>query len=251
MHVFLATGITPARPDDRRGPEEDEHLRIEWRPFDQVVADVERGEIRDAKSVAGILWVAHERAKATGTAGAARPPDPAPQSGWAAPTVQRIWNPSLRDLAFGSGAVMRRSRGMQVFGIVMLAAGALSAWTDELLVGIYPLVLGAAAITGLFAWPFAAWAFFRNRARFSAPVRVSFGPTGVAYESSSIQSQTPWLGISRIAESGGQLLMELGPQVVFVPQRVLTEADRHEIRRLAAAAGFGPDGRRRATPPAG
>ena len=64
MHVYLATGIEPAGPDDRRGPEEDEHLRVAWRPFAEAIADVERGEIRDAKSVAGLLWVAHERASA-------------------------------------------------------------------------------------------------------------------------------------------------------------------------------------------
>jgi ADP-ribose pyrophosphatase len=61
MHLYLATGIEAAGPDDRRGPEEDEHLRVAWRPFADALADVERGEIRDAKSVAGLLWVAHER----------------------------------------------------------------------------------------------------------------------------------------------------------------------------------------------
>jgi hypothetical protein len=65
MHVFLATEIEPAGPDDRRGPEEDEHLRVAWRPFDAALADVERGEIRDAKSVAGLLWVALERSRPT------------------------------------------------------------------------------------------------------------------------------------------------------------------------------------------
>jgi ADP-ribose pyrophosphatase len=70
MHVYLATGISPAGPDDRRGPEEDEQLRIEWRPFDDAVAAVEHGEIRDAKSVAGILWVALERERARAGLGA-------------------------------------------------------------------------------------------------------------------------------------------------------------------------------------
>lgn len=71
MHIYLATGITPAGPDDRRGPEEDEHLRIEWRSFADAIAAVERGEIRDAKSVAGLLWVAHERATGRPTASGA------------------------------------------------------------------------------------------------------------------------------------------------------------------------------------
>ncbi|HET7030966.1 MAG TPA: NUDIX hydrolase [Candidatus Limnocylindrales bacterium] len=66
MHVFLATDLSAAGPDDRRGPEADEHLRVGWRPFVDALAAVERGEIRDAKSVAGLLWVAHERASRGG-----------------------------------------------------------------------------------------------------------------------------------------------------------------------------------------
>jgi ADP-ribose pyrophosphatase len=63
MHVYLATGLEAAHPDDRLGPEEDEHLRVELLPFDEAIAGVERGEIRDAKSIVGLLWVARERAR--------------------------------------------------------------------------------------------------------------------------------------------------------------------------------------------
>jgi hypothetical protein len=66
MHLFLATGLEPAHPGDRLGPDEDEHLRVAWRPFDDVIGEVERGEIRDAKSVAGLLWVARGRVAARG-----------------------------------------------------------------------------------------------------------------------------------------------------------------------------------------
>jgi ADP-ribose pyrophosphatase len=63
MHVYLATALEAAHPDDRLGPEEDEHLRVELLPFDEAIAGVERGEIRDAKSIVGLLWVARERAR--------------------------------------------------------------------------------------------------------------------------------------------------------------------------------------------
>lgn len=58
MHLYLATDLVPADPDGRLGPDEDERLILEWRPWPDAVAAVERGEIRDAKSVAGLFWLA-------------------------------------------------------------------------------------------------------------------------------------------------------------------------------------------------
>jgi ADP-ribose pyrophosphatase len=58
MHLYLATDLTPADPDGRLGPDEDERLILEWRPWRDAVAAVEQGEIRDAKSVAGLFWLA-------------------------------------------------------------------------------------------------------------------------------------------------------------------------------------------------
>jgi ADP-ribose pyrophosphatase len=63
MHVYLATGMEPAGGPDRRQPEPDEHLRVAWLPFPEALEAVERGEIRDAKSIVGLLWVARERAE--------------------------------------------------------------------------------------------------------------------------------------------------------------------------------------------
>jgi len=58
MHLYLATDLEPAHPDERLGPDEDEHLRLERLPFADAVAAVERGEIADSKSIVGLLWVA-------------------------------------------------------------------------------------------------------------------------------------------------------------------------------------------------
>jgi ADP-ribose pyrophosphatase len=58
MHLYLATDLAPADPDGRLGPDEDERLILEWRPWRDAVTAVERGEIRDAKSVAGLFWLA-------------------------------------------------------------------------------------------------------------------------------------------------------------------------------------------------
>jgi ADP-ribose pyrophosphatase len=58
MHLYLATDLSPADPDGRLGPDEDERLILEWRPWREAVTAVEGGEIRDAKSVAGLFWLA-------------------------------------------------------------------------------------------------------------------------------------------------------------------------------------------------
>ena len=65
MHLFLATDLAPASPDGRLGPDEDERLILEWRPWQAAVAAVERGEIRDAKSIVGLFWLERLRLRRT------------------------------------------------------------------------------------------------------------------------------------------------------------------------------------------
>ena len=55
LTLFLATGLREGAID---GPE-DEDLELDWLPLAEAVAAVEDGRIIDAKSVAGILWLAH------------------------------------------------------------------------------------------------------------------------------------------------------------------------------------------------
>ena len=51
--IFLATDCTPAE-HDRQGPEE-EAMRLVHVPLDDALAMIDRGEINDAKTVAGLL----------------------------------------------------------------------------------------------------------------------------------------------------------------------------------------------------
>ena len=44
--------------DGRLGPDEDERLILEWRPWRDAVKAAEQGEIRDAKSIVGLFWLA-------------------------------------------------------------------------------------------------------------------------------------------------------------------------------------------------
>lgn len=58
MHTFLATGLGEATGD----ADDDEELETSWHTLDEALAAVDAGEIRDAKSIAGILWLARRLA---------------------------------------------------------------------------------------------------------------------------------------------------------------------------------------------
>jgi 8-oxo-dGTP pyrophosphatase MutT (NUDIX family) len=57
MFLYLASDLVPAS-GDRLGPDEDEALELVRLPWRDAVAAAERGEIGDAKSLVGLLWLA-------------------------------------------------------------------------------------------------------------------------------------------------------------------------------------------------
>lgn len=57
IFLSLATDLAPAGAD-RRAPDEDESLELVRLPWREAVTAAERGEIRDAKSLIGISWLA-------------------------------------------------------------------------------------------------------------------------------------------------------------------------------------------------
>jgi len=54
IHLFMATGLTMG--EHRR--EADEFLEVEQMPLSEALAKIERGEIRDSKTICGLLYVA-------------------------------------------------------------------------------------------------------------------------------------------------------------------------------------------------
>ena len=53
MHLYVASGLTPGQTALEEG-EEIENLLVPW---DEAIAMVFRGEIQDAKTIVGLLWV--------------------------------------------------------------------------------------------------------------------------------------------------------------------------------------------------
>ena len=62
MHLYLATGLRPAHAEpDRRSPDADERLNVVSVPWRVALAMAEQGEIHDAKSLVGLLWLSRLR----------------------------------------------------------------------------------------------------------------------------------------------------------------------------------------------
>ena len=54
MHVFLATDLSPASAEG----DEDEELEVSWMTLADAVAAIDDGRIMDAKTIAGVGWLA-------------------------------------------------------------------------------------------------------------------------------------------------------------------------------------------------
>lgn len=59
MSIYLARGLKPGAAQ----PEDDEVIEIQLTPLKKAVAMVRKGTIQDAKTIAGVLWLAQERDK--------------------------------------------------------------------------------------------------------------------------------------------------------------------------------------------
>jgi ADP-ribose pyrophosphatase len=60
MHLYLATDLVPA-DEGGLGPDEDERLELRPVPWAEALAMAERGELRDAKSIVGLILAARIR----------------------------------------------------------------------------------------------------------------------------------------------------------------------------------------------
>lgn len=80
MHLYLATGLrrvedAGAGEGDRRGPDEDERLHLVSLPWRVALAMAEAGEIHDAKSLVGLLWLSRLRDRIEPEGAAVRGPE--------------------------------------------------------------------------------------------------------------------------------------------------------------------------------
>ena len=239
MHLWLATDLRPA-DGQRLGPDEDEHLRLERLPLRDAVAAIERGEIADAKSIVGLLWLDRLQLAEAPSVGASE----------ATPVAEPIrldYRLQMREYIGAAALLARHSRGTQGFGAVITLIGVLA-----LLIGadiptwLPAVVFGLLTVSGLFIVPIAWFGLRRRRDLVEAPTQIVIDSSSITHSNSFGQSHVRWQLFVRIRELGDWFFLDYGTGAsIYVPKRAFSSEDLGLFRKLIAEAGFGIDGRRK------
>jgi len=232
MHLWLATDLRPA-DGERLGPDEDEHLRLERMPLRDAVAATERGEIADAKSILGLLWL--DRLHIAAPAG--------PTDG----SVSLTYRIRVSEYVGAVALLTRHSRGIQVFGAVITVIGLLTFFIGtDIATWLPPVVFGLLTLSGLYVVPFAWIGLRRRRELVEGPTTVTADASGITTGASYGQSHVSWELYARIREIGGWFFLDIGTGASnIIPKRAFSPEDLALFRKLIAEAGFGIDGRRK------
>ena len=247
MHLWLATDLRPA-DGERLGPDEDEHLRLERMPLRDAVAATERGDIADAKSILGLLWLDRlPGAEVPGAAAEASVPATPGAASAAAGAVSLTYRLRLSEYVGAVALLTRHSRGLQAFGSVITVIGLLAFFIGaDTLTWLPPVVFGLAVLSGLFMVPIAWIGLRRRRELVEEPMTVIADASGITTSASYGQSHVGWQLYTRIRELGGWFFLDTGTGASnLIPKRAFSPADLASFRRLIAEAGFGIDGRRK------
>jgi ADP-ribose pyrophosphatase len=232
MHLFLATDLTAASPDGRLGPDEDERLILEWRPWRDAVAAAERGEIRDAKSIVGLFWLA--RVMDGETVG-----DGDPDANTVGDVARAAYRMTQREIVLANVEFARRSTFTRVMGLILGALGLFGVLSlgDPISIGM--LVLALSFVTGWFAAPF-AWFQARKRPDLvSAEVQLTADERGLRIASALINGLTRWETFRSVHESKAFFFFDTAAgQNITVPKRVFEPADLATLYRLLDRHGL-------------
>jgi len=242
MHLYLATDLEPASADGRLGPDEDERLILEWRPWRDAVAAVVIGEIRDAKSVAGLLWLERiRRADDTSAAGALSVPAGA-ASGFApggagastgvGDTVTVDFRISIGEAVRATVGLARRSVLIRWIGILMIVIGAIPALGGDLF-AVVGIVLGLGIVSGWALAPLAWWQFHNRPDLVSADTRLTLDEDGVTFDDPFTKGRRTWNTYRKVHDVAGCLLFDdAAGASLIVPKRAFTASQLGALYRL-------------------
>jgi ADP-ribose pyrophosphatase len=244
MHLYLATDLEPASADGRLGPDEDERLILEWRPWREAGAAVVGGEIRDAQSVAGLLWLERiRRADDTTAAG------PAPVEAGATPSpgdsVTVAYRVTLAEVVRATVGLARRSVGVRLLGLFMIAITGIAALTGDRL-ALMGIAIGVAIVTGWAVAPFTWWQFRRRPDLIGADTRLTLDDDGLELESPFFQGRTAWNTYRTVHDVAGSLLFDNAAGIsLVVPKRAFSPSQLGVLYRLLDRKDLLPPDRRR------
>jgi ADP-ribose pyrophosphatase len=228
MHLYLATDLSPADPGGRLGPDEDERLILEWLPWRDAVAAVERGDIRDAKSVAGLFWLA--RVLDEGEV------DEEATVGEVARATYRL---TQREAILATVQMTRRSNFTRVMGIVISAISLFGIVSFGDPVSVALLVLGLSMVTGWFAAPFVWYQARRRPDLVTAEWHLIADESGLHITSVLMNGLQRWTTF-RVAHETQQFVFldtAAGQSLVF-PKRAFSPGDLATFYRLLDRNGL-------------
>lgn len=234
MHLYLATDLTAASADGRLGPDEDERLVLEWRPWRDAVAAAESGEIRDAKSIVGLFWLA----RIMGVERSAEPDEAAATVGEVARATYRM---TLREVVLAHVEAGRRSKFMTVSGLIVGGLGVFGVLSFGDPVSALGVLLGVGFVTGWFVAPFAWYQGRRRPDLIAAEWRLTADERGLQLESPMLSGLNTW-SVFRVAHETGRFFFfdtASGLNMV-IPKRAFEPADLATFLRLLDRHGLLP-----------
>ena len=247
MHLYLATGMTGVgAADDRLAPDEDERIELRHVPLGEAVAMVENGEIGDAKSILGILWLDRlRRSDAEGVAGAEGGASSNAAAGAAPPRTVIRYGFTGTQFALASARFVRSRPAVRAIGLVFVVIALLNLLLgpDAWIWGTC-LVGGLLFLTGAFALPFSLVAA-RKRRHVLANLQFAFDERGIQSVGIASESEIRWEGIDRITRNGPYLFVRfVAGSTILVPVAAFGPGELDAFGRIALRNGLTLDGHR-------
>ncbi len=250
MHLYLATDLAPASDDGRLGPDEDERLILEWRPWQEAVAAVARGEIRDAKSIVGLFSLERLR-RGSGPDAIAAPGAPETATTLAGTSEGAVaagggdsitvtYRLTLGEIVRAVVGLSARSVGVRLIGFLVVALTIVPVLDGDL-ASIVFLALGASLVTGWFAAPFAWWQFRKRPDLVEADTTLTLDGDGLRMETPFSNARTAWSTFRKVHDVAGFLLFDNGAGIsVVIPKRAFTGSQLGVVHRLLDRSGIPP-----------
>ena len=247
MHLYLATGMTGVgAADDRLAPDEDERIELRHVPLGEAVAMVEGGEIGDAKSILGILWLDRlRRREAEGADGADGGASSNAAAGAAPPRTVIRYGFTGTQFALASARFVRSRPAVRAIGLVFVVIALLNLLLgpDAWIWGTC-LVGGLLFLTGVFAIPFSLLAA-RKRRHLLANLQFAFDERGIQSVGLASESEIRWAGIDRITRNGPYLFVRfVAGSTILVPVAAFGPEQLDAFGRIALRNGLTLDGHR-------
>jgi ADP-ribose pyrophosphatase len=240
MHLYLATDLEPASSDGRLGPDEDERLILEWRPWREAIEAVERGEIRDAKSIVGLFWLERLRRDGGRSTTDGATPDSRDGLATAGESLTVTYRSTVGEAVRAAVGLARRSIGIRLLGLFTIAITAIAALAGDLL-ALVGLGIGVAIITGWAVAPTAWWQFRKRPDLIGADTTLTVDEEGLGFDSAFTHRRTTWDEYRKVHDVAGCLLFDNAAGVsLVVPKRAFTASELGALYRLLDRHGLLP-----------